>query len=1563
MAGVLGNESTPDQEQGERAVGGPTSASASRRIEALLGARRHALVIGIDAYAPEIGELTGAAGDARAVAAVLGDASRRDCFDNVTLLVDHEATREGIARAFATLKAQLDASSGARVVIYFAGHGVATALPEETETDTPGYLLPCDARREDVASFVSMRALRDWVDALACHHLRLILDCCFAGACRWAGTRAARATPRQLYRERLERYLRDPAWQVLTSAAHDERALDVMQTRMRLGGRAPRVEVDPSGARSPFAVALVECLRGDADFASARTKRPDGVITSGELHTYLEQRFSAWEGVGPRVQKPLLFPWPGRRHNKGEFVFLNPREALRLESAGELLEANNPYRGLRPFRYDALDAGLFFGRDALVARLVELVMREPVVVVLGASGTGKSSLVAAGLLPKLAAARWVPACDPVRPGSDAREALRRLACALDPEAEGGSLVETARRFFARDRDARRVIVVDQLEELVTLRQGPDLRAEFFAALDGAVEAAEGRLRVVSTLRSDFEPHFAEGLIAKHATGRFRVTPLSRDELREVIEKPAEACVLGFDPPELVDAILDEVMDAPGALPLLSFTLSEMYLQYVRAYRAGSRDDRALTLEDYVCLGRVEGALSRRAEEVYARFDASACATMRRVMLRMLSVEGGQPTRRPVRLDELTYGPEEDARVRSVLGELTEARLVVGAVDEHGAEVVELAHDKIALGWPRLTAWIHEPGERERLDALRIVRERAEDWRRLGRAAGWLDRDTRLDRWIELAAGDESPFNAEELTLLRGSLQRRDEEREAEKRRIAALEDALRRSRDHARMSVAREFANDPTTRIALLREVERPERALRWGDAAREVLLCPDVALAVFEHEGAVASAVFSMDGASVVTASADKVARVWRGNGVGEPVVLRGHEDRVCFATFSMDGARVATASIDKTARVWRADGQGEPVVLRGHGDTVYFARFSPDGARVVTASKDQTARVWRADGTGEPVVLTHEGMVFSVAFSADGERVVTASDDKTARVWRSDGAGEPVVLRGHEDTVFFARFSPDGARVVTASDDKTARVWRSDGAGEPVVLWGHEDCVRSARFSPDGAFVVTASLDRTARVWRSDGASEPVVLRGHDHGVQTAGFSSDGTRVVTASLDKTARVWRANGTGEPVVLRGHEIGVLSAEFSSDGTRVVTASGDTTARLWRVDATCEPVVLGRHEDAVYSAAFSSDGTRVVTASKNEAHLWRADGTGESVVLRGHEDGVFCAVLSKDGTRVVTASMDGTARVWSADGKGEPVVLRGHEDVVLRAVFSSDGTRVVTVSKDKTARVWRADGQGEPVVLQGHESTVRFARFSPDGARVVTASEDRTARVWRADGTGESVVLRGHEDEVWVAAFSADGSRVVTASYDKTARLWSSEGRGEPVVLRGHEDKVDFAAFSSDGTRVVTASYDTTARVWRADGTGESVVLRGHDYWVQTAEFSSDGTRVVTASMDGTARVWRADGAGEPVVLRGHKGWVRSAAFSSDGTRVVTASMDNTARVWRWARWSSLADMLWGVTPYCLSIKKRMELLGETEEEATRADQAAREKIAALAARDGSTPG
>ncbi|WP_437595010.1 nSTAND1 domain-containing NTPase [Sorangium sp. So ce1000] len=1302
---------------------------------------------------------------------------------------------------------------------------------------------------------------------------------------------------------------------------------------------------------------LADIVKLDAPMPRVSARRPDVGALGDLIDRCLKKRKEERIGSAKELLAELEALLPGRK-------------------MPDLGEGESPFAGLSAFQ--EADAARFFGRDRDVAATMARLRNQQLVTITGPSGAGKSSFVRAGVIPTLkrSEGRWEAFV--LRPGRRPLSALvdvlmqvaesdrtgtRAGAAELSELSEHDEILATLRaqpgylgaQLRARCRQEGTghhiLLFVDQFEELYTLGASREERAAFVACLEGAADDASSPLRVLLAVRSDFLDRMADDhdFMNSVTRGLSLLPPVGREGLREALTRPIEATGYRFETSEMVEDMLGTLGSTRSPLPLLQFTAAKLW-------EARDRERRLLTRDSYEKLGGVAGALSAHADAVLSALPAREQRLARAVLVRLITPER---TRAVVDLDELSELEKEadggtGGAIEQVVQHLAGARLLlIETGGEREGATVELVHESLIERWSKLRQWLAE-GEQD-AQFLARLRASAQQWEASGRAEGllWRDRAAQDARaWHERrraaqGADGRVGLGKREERYLAAVVALAERARRLRRRLVVGASAALsaiaiivsflairaneeaahaqieaREARNATRMAAARELQSDPTTVLAILREVEPPDVPRGWAELAHWALHSW-VARAVLSHLDVVRSARYSPDGKRIVTASNDSTARVWNADGTGEPVVLRGHKEEVWSAVFSPDGKRIVTASFDRTARVWNADGTGEPVVLRGHKDEVRSAAFSPDGRRIVTASSDRTVRVWNADGTGEPLVLRgHEDRVRSAAFSPDGKRIVTASFDRTVRVWNADGTGEPLVLRGHQGRVYSAKFSPNGKRIVTASMDRTARVWNADGTGEPLVLRGHQGRVYSAEFSPNGKRIVTASMDRTARVWNADGTSAPLGFQGHGDAVYSAAFSPDGKRIVTASEDKTARVWRADDTGKVLLLRGHGDVVNSAAFSPDGKLIVTASDDRTVLLWNADGTGEPLLLPGHGDVIYSAAFSADGKRVLTASDDRTvRVWRADGMGEPLLLWGHGDVVNSAAFSPDGRRIVTASYDKTARVWNADSKGEPIVLGGHEDTVYRAAFSPDGERIVTASEDKTARVWNADGSGKPVVLRGHAAGVVFAAFSPDARHIITVSHD-TVRVWNADGTGEPVILRS-EARICSVALSPDGKRIAVALKNKTAVVWNANGTGEPLVLHGHEHSINSVAFSPDGRRIVTASEDKTVRVWNADGTGEALVLSVSDSAVNAAAFSPDGKRLVTASDDAVVRVWT-----DLEPLHG---------------------VDD--------------PKLWSATTYCMPIERRIELLRVPKDLARRQQQRCLRRVdAARAAAPGSPP-
>ncbi|AUX44748.1 uncharacterized protein SOCE26_062160 [Sorangium cellulosum] len=1197
-----------------------------------------------------------------------------------------------------------------------------------------------------------------------------------------------------------------------------------------------------------------------------------------------------------------------------------------------------PYRGLLAFQEE--HARYFFGRDAevdeTIGDLLALVAannaaRPRFLICTGASGTGKSSLVLAGVVPALRATdrRWAVAT--MRP-HDGWKASLQAALASRPTP-----------------DAPLLLVVDQLEELFTMIHSRAERETFVRDLWALASYPGSGVSVIATLRVDFlarcgeiqlwsGDHFLEDMAYEEAHRVF-IRRMKPEHLRRAIEGPAELMGLSLEE-GLCEQMLRDAGDEPGALPLLEYTLDQMWQQ---------RRGRLLTWEQYNELGGVGGALEKKADAILAGFDEVRRQTARRLLVQLVTLDcdARLDRRRRVPLHRLRRGaPVEAAVFGEVLDTLARERLLVLSGGDDGAgprslrgeliadtgasksPVVEVAHEQLIRSWGTLRAWVRE--DRQMLAELQRLDRWVEESKGFPRYV--LDSD-RLGQARDLLARYAADVGEAARKLILRS------ERAAARRRRLSVATAIMASvaavmmgvtalwafyeRDAARQaaSTAEEAQKKSEEQTRLARDAS--EKARQQEELAKEAShkaleQATWAQRAGEEAEEQESEAKLQATRAEHALIHAEKQARRARNSSL-----IAGARELLARGQAALASRLLADVVEPDTVEGWARTAldvlvHGFPrATLRGHTKPVVAAAWSPDGKRIVTASADYTVRVWSAEGAGDPIVFHYPGLShvntveMTAAWSPDGKRVVALFNDSAAYVWNADGSGDPVVLRGHEGIVASTAFSPDGKRVVTTSDDGTARVWSADGSGEPIVLHGDDASLRFAAFSPDGKRVIVTGVRGVARVWSADGSGEPVVLQGHTDTIRHAAFSPDGERVVTASDDTTARVWNVDGSGEPVVLRGHTQEINTAAWSPDGEHIVTASDDRTAQLWKSNhLSSPPRRLEGHGDKVVSAAWSRDSMRVVTASRDgTARVWSATSDArEPLVLLEHERALLSAAWSPGGDRIVTTSADALARVWSTENYGDAALLKGSTSPFHSASLSPDGKHIVTTSppssaseRERPALVWRTDRSGRPSRLGDEDRADTCAAWSPDGKRIVTGSADGTAHVFGADGSG-GFVLRKHTNAIRAVAWSPDGGRVVTASTDATI-VWSADGSGTPVVFGEEADGVNAAAWSPDGQRIATAQQ-SRVRIWRADGSGEPVALDHHGDEVNSLAWSPDGKHLVTASRDKTARIWSAASPGsQPMVLRGHEGAVLSAAWSPDGKRVVTASSDGTARV------------------------------------------------------------
>ncbi|MEW1673392.1 AAA family ATPase [Streptomyces noursei] len=1164
-----------------------------------------------------------------------------------------------------------------------------------------------------------------------------------------------------------------------------------------------------------------------------------------------------------------------------------------------------PYRGLASYRQQ--DARWFFGRerslDALVAQLRAAEKTGGLVMLVGASGAGKSSLLNAGLVPALengalgdGAGRGRQVLQLVPGGDPLAEVARRipelvpvLAGADGPGAEEsdpvrfGSAVRAATTAWAGGRasGARPVVIVDQFEEAFTLCSDEAARRAFIRLLHAACTPTDADgpapALVILGIRADFyeqclgHPELADALQHRHMV----LGPLTTAELREAVTRPAKAVGLELEP-GLAELIVREVsIDGPGGshdagvLPLLSHALLATWQR-----RSAGR----LTLAGYRAAGGIQGAVAATAERAWTGLDPTARTAARLLLLRLVRLgEDTQATRRRGTRRQLADESTDPDKTEESLEALVHARLVT--LD---AEAVEITHEALLHAWPRLRDWIDEDRNGN------LLRQRLEEdgraWEGSDRDASLLYRGSRLEQartWAQ-SAGDTF-LTRSAVEFLAASVRLRRRVVWLSRGAVAALVVmamvavgaavvAWRQRDDTVFEQVLAQADRAQYTDPSLSAQLDLVAHGLRPDDEGTNNRLVSIVnaplATPLLGHTGAVYLTSFSPNGRLLATASYDRTVRLWdvsdraRPKPLGAP--LTGHSSWVSAAVFSPDGQSLASASDDGTIRLWdvRDPRHPEPIgaPIAGHDGTVYLVAFSPDGRTLAAATEGRTVRLWDVGDRQRPRALASltgpTAAVRSVAFSPDGRTLAAGGDDNAIRLWDVADRRRPTpvdtVLTGHSATVHSVAFSPDGRTLASGSADDTVRLWDVADPQHPeplgAPLTGHTGPMWSVAFSPDGSMLAAGSADSSASLWNvSDPAFPSQVgepLAGSSGEMYAVGFSPDGRTLATGSGDSKVRLWS--------IPTSSMVGRIGA-FRPDGKVLATAARDQKVRLWSVASPKRPVELGEPFRSgkggnVYAVAFSPDGRTLAvrTGSPSPAvQLWNvADPSrpvphGPPLTLPIRFAGPDTVAFSPDGRTLATAYGDFTVQLWSIEDPAHPRRLGG--------------------------------------LLTGHQGYVNSLVFSPDGRTLASGSADDTIRLWNttdpAHATGLGAPLRGHLGPVNVLAFSQDGRTLASGSDDDTVRLWNTADPraatrlGPP--LTGHTEAVVSLTFSKDGHTLASGGNDNTVRFWnvavpsRAAAIGQATSPNAKTG--NFLSFSPTSHLLGVSSGAGTVRLWDLD--------------------------------------------------------------------------------------------------
>jgi len=1224
----------------------------------------------------------------------------------------------------------------------------------------------------------------------------------------------------------------------------------------------------------------------------------------------------------------------------------------------ELLETKNPYKGLRAFQQ--ADAADFFGRTAMINRVLDR-LQEPVVqsnflAVIGPSGSGKSSLVKAGVLPALRAGR-IPGSEnwfyaEMVPGEVPLEELAAALLSVSTSPLPG-IVETLRDHVdglaqgvyeaLPARDSKLLLMIDQFEELFTQVERESDRQQFLELILNAVNAADSPIMIIATLRADFydRPLLYQGFGELIRARTELVLPLNDEELAETISGPAFRVGAVLEE-GLVETIIEDVREQPGALPLLQYALTELFER---------REGALLTIAAYQDIGGTLGALAKRAEEVYRRFKESGQNMARQMFLRLVTLgEGQEDTRRRILQTELlTLGDREV--VEDVIDRFGRYRLLTFDRDDATrSPTVEVAHEALIRRWERLREWLTESRTDIRLE--RELLHAANEWEMAKKDKSYLMQGNRLLTFEEWAESTNLRLNELELEFLSASLAARDERERQERLRQERERELERQKARNMRIAAAifgvaavlavilSLFAFDQRNQAEEQRSIADEQREIAVeamhvaeterdrADEQREIAveamhvaevnerknlslaLAANARAALSEHDPALALPV-AIEARHVLESPEAEVLRI-RGAATFSPgprFRFTESPQSILGVAFNSDGSVGAYAGSEGVIYLVNTK-TGESLGAITTGSPVNAVAFSPDDAMIAAAMSDMTVGLWQiADGAELRRLSGHEDIVTDVEFSADGATLASSSADSTVRLWDAAN-GEPLhILQKHVDYVFKLSFSSDGARLASSSaaigisesertaEHNTIQVW-DVASGENILTIPPDGVgfVRDVEFSPDGVTIAattwSGALGGTARIYDAATGEELQRLYAHRDTIANLEFSPDGALLATASRDQSVKIW---DIGKGVLVTSYvDLGdrIQDIEFSPDGETMLIGLGEA----------------GNFPDGSDSPADSS------------AYLWDLRNRTQAQVYAGHGNWVWAADISADGSLVASgsgplfgpesvAALDATARIWDAETGEELLVLEGHTNTVDSVRFLADDQQLLSASWDGTIRHWDLSTGAEIQRYLVEDASVFMIDLLPNGAQFVSGSSDGLIRLWDIESGDVIREYSGHADPVNGVQVSADGKLLVSASggwgrNDLTVRLWDIESGELLQTFEGHGHIVNYARLAPNNEFIVSTSWDKTVRMWDVASGEEIRQFVGHAGNTFGIAITEDSATLLTTSSDTTVRMWDVASGEELNRFEQHGDWIQEIVLGPGEDFGVSAGQDYTARRW-----------------------------------------------------------
>lgn len=1177
------------------------------------------------------------------------------------------------------------------------------------------------------------------------------------------------------------------------------------------------------------------------------------------------------------------------------------------EQAYKVSGLPNPYLGLRAFT--AAERDIFAGRAGYVEALVKRLRADNgdrLLFIVGASGSGKSSLVLAGLLPSLV------------------DGFREIGYIVEPQIInhlGRTPVVTLEReiqhwqYIPNPKPPRvRLLVIDQFEELFSQNDRGQLN-QTLSLLTQTLEHPDSLIRIIVVMSSDFLPQLlADKRFKVYEQRKVVVYAMTVDELTDAINRPIQVL---YPDKRIEDALVKrlslDATDEATYLPLLQVTLEDLW-------RGGD-----LRLSAYYGLSN---AIQRRADDIYNYRDKDGLrqertqeekAAILNLFLDLVRVSLNNKHRdvrwRRSRV-ELIKG---DTQREQLIADLTRARLLRTdreLIEENGdkreAETIDIVHEALVSEWSRL---------KEAIDAKREYLRRRErfllalrDWQANKQQDGYLLTDVKLAEAEALKQHDDSVFMEVDAVSYYEESYRQHKNR---------IEHELQRERD---IAAEREVVNQRLRQRAIwllvlgvlsllaagiaglfgvqarLSQLEAETQAREaqrqaLARAAQNAYFLPDL-------DQAVALAMAAVD--KEPSRPPDEVIPVvYRAVNVGSRNRFENLTSGTTRVTISPNGD-FGLSTFDEDVLLWNATTGKKISTFQGHEGVVRAITFSPDGSLILSGASDYTVRLWDI-GTGQEVMrfLGHErddteaaprlfgfsfDGVWSVAFSSDGSQAASGATDGTIRLWEVATGTELRRFEIPEEIIFSIAFSPDNSLILSGSSDGVLRLWDVDSGEIVQEFKRHDGSDFSVAFSPDGNFVLSGS-DDVIILWDLSTGNEVKRFEGHTAGDVTAVFSSDGKTILSGSIDQTVRLWDVQSGVEIRRFQGHSSRIWGvAVHPTEGT-AFSAGGDGIIRQWDITSKWNESKEWDHTDEITSIAISPDGNIALSGSTDgSARAWIID-TGTEIYSTQVDTSTtdFTAIpdigsvtsvaFDRSGTMAIYGGGDGTIYLWDISANQILRRFKGHEGVVQSLAFSKDGNMAVsagrnlqfkfgpltrTLRRDRTIRVWDVQTGEELNKFEGHEASVESVVFSPSGKQILSGSRDETMCLWDIDSGLKVRCFEGQVGAVRAVAFNSNGSMAISGSILGYITLWDVATGQIIRSFRASTSNIRGVAYSPDDKLIMSGSLGGI-QLWDAATTQRLRLFTVSPDIVNGVAFSSDGSRVVAGTEGGRILSWRID--------------------------------------------------------------------------------------------------